>query len=256
MKENGYEIVTCLEKVKLSIRDAHLQLKDSLGLRIIPSTAKSHEERGRVERKIRTLRDMLKKVAVSTSYSLTPMQWETVFAKLASEIDDIPMAKADKTSTDLGWDLLTPNRFKLGRANNRAIEGPITLSENSTPIQLLHRIRDIQSYWYELLLDRIHHLVPRSNKWSHTDAVQSDDIVIFRFKDNASSKLETWKIGKVIELQNDGRKLLIAYPRTNPAGKTVLSSVLRSPRDVSVISAATDLPLNSEEFFKQIRKAN
>ena len=114
MKENGYEIVTCLEKVKLSIRDAHLQLKDSLGLRIIPSTAKSHEERGRVERKIRTLRDMLKKVAVSTSYSLTPMQWETVFAKLASEIDDIPMAKADKTSTDLGWDLLTPNRFKLG----------------------------------------------------------------------------------------------------------------------------------------------
>ena len=248
--------LTCLEKVKLSIRDAHLQLKDSLGLRIIPSTAKSHEERGRVERKIRTLRDMLKKVAVSTSYSLTPMQWETVFAKLASEIDDIPMAKADKTSTDLGWDLLTPNRFKLGRANNRAIEGPITLSENSTPIQLLHRIRDIQSYWYELLLDRIHHLVPRSNKWSHTDAVQSDDIVIFRFKDNASSKLETWKIGKVIELQNDGRKLLIAYPRTNPAGKTVLSSVLRSPRDVSVISAATDLPLNSEEFFKQIRKAN
>ena len=113
---------------------------------------------------------------------------------MASEIDDIPLARADKSAnTDFGWDILTPNRFKLGRSNNRSVKGPMFLKDSSCPSQLLKRIQQIQSFWYQLLLDRIHHLVPRPEGMDHTDEFKLEDIVIFRFKDNDSSKLEKWK---------------------------------------------------------------
>ena len=244
-----------LDKVEASIRDANLQLHESLGLNIIPSTAKSHEERGRVERKIRTLRDMLLRTVSNTDISMTALQWDSLFAKLASEIDDVPMARADGcTNKDFGWDLLTPNRFKLGRNNNRALEGPMILKGDLNPNQLLRKVQDIQKYWYQLLLDRLHHLIPRPLKWNLTDSFQLDDIVIFRFKDNSNPKLETWKVGRVIEIQNQGRRLLIAYPRKSPNGSTSLSSISRSPRDVSVISSADDIQLNSREFLLRASK--
>jgi hypothetical protein len=251
--DQGTQLIA-LEKVRMNLRDAHLQLKESLGINIVGSTAKSHCERGRVERKVGILRNMLKKSAVNTEFSLTPMQWETVFSKMASEIDDLPMARCDGSSTsDFGWDLLTPNRFKLGRSNSRAIEGPMYLTEGSSPTLLLKRVQSIQAYWYQLLLDRIHHFIPRSTKWDSTDEVKLEDVVLFRFKDSSSSKLEVWRIGKVVEILKEGRGIIISYPTATPGSDKVKTSfVERSPRDLAVISSVSDLNLNSAEFFNKI----
>jgi hypothetical protein len=202
---------------------------------------------------------MLKKSAVSTDVNLTAIQWETVFSKMASEIDDIPIARADKAdNSDFGWDILTPNRFKLGRSNMRAVEGPMYLKDSSSPSQLLKRIQQIQSYWYQLLLDRIHHLVPRPEGMGFTDDFQLEDIVIFRFKDNDSSKLEKWKLGKIVEILKAGRGVLISYPSIPQGFKVadvpVMRFVERSPRDIAVISSMADLNMNSKEFFTKIRK--
>ena len=248
--------LTSLKTLEMNIRNAHHQLRDSVGLEIHPSTAKSHEERGRVERRIRTLREMLLKTANNTNICMTPLEWETVFAKMSSEIDDIPIAKADgSASEDAGWELLTPNRFKLGRANNRAIEGPMSISPETGPTQLLNRVQDIQSYWYQLLLDRLHHLIPRPNKWCKTDPITVGDIVVFKLKDNNNSKMEKWVTGKVSDVQREGRRILCSYPTSLMAGSKVKwSSVLRSPRDLCIISAASDIPLNSKEFFEKIKK--
>ena len=250
--DRGTQLVS-LDKVSLNLRDANHQLRNSLGLEIIPSVAKSHEERGRVERKIRTLRDMLNKTAINTDIALTSLQWETVFSKMASEIDDIPMARADKASnTDIGWQLLTPNRLKLGRSNNRAIEGPMTLSPNVGPVQLLKRVQDIQAYWYQLLLDRLHHLIPKPEKWSNTDEIKLGDVVVLKILDNPNSKLEKWSIAKVSEIQNGGRRIVCSSPHLQPNGSLKMASIIRSPRDICIVSAAEDIPLNSREFFHRI----
>ena len=240
-----------LDRVSANLRDANAQLRESIGLQIIPSAAKSHVERGRVERKIRTLREMLKKTVDANDVSMTPLQWETVFAKVSSQIDDIPMARADKGSTanDLGWEILTPNRFKLGCANNRSIEGPMTITENFSPTNLLRKIHDIQRYWYQLLLDRLHHLIPKPKMWTSTDDVNVGDIVIFRFKEGMSAKQEVWKLGRVDEALSGGRRLSIVYSCKNST-----RSLIRSPRDVCVVSSVSDLDLNSREFFDRICK--
>ena len=255
--DQGTQLVS-LEKLNVTVRDASLNLKESLDIEIIPSTAKAHAERGRVERRIRALRDMLKSCAINIDQVMTPMQWETVFCKMASELDDIPLARGDRSSSyDLGWDILTPNRFKLGRSNNRAVEGPMKLQISSSPIHLLKRIQKIQSYWYQLLLDRMHHLIPKPDKWNKSDKVELEDIVTFRFKDNDSSKLEHWKIGKVVEILKGGRAVMIAYPGPVSGLDHELPKmkyVQRSPRDICIVSAASDLNLNSSEFFEKITR--
>jgi hypothetical protein len=252
--DNGTQLLS-LESVEMNLRDANHQLRESVGLEIIPSTAKSHEERGRVERRIRTLREMLIKTATKTDMAMTALQWETVFAKMSSEIDDLPIARADGSSGDeLGWDLLTPNKLKLGRSNNRAIEGPMMVSLQNGPTNLLKKIRDIQSYWYQLLLDRLSHLIPSPNKWNRSDTVSLGDIVVFRLKDNTNAKLEKWVVGKVSDIQKDGRRILCSYPTYIPKTEKVrYTSVHRSPRDLCIVSAASDIPLNSKEYFDRIK---
>ena len=247
--------LTNLDKLEGTLRDANLQVRTSLGLKIIPSLPKNHQQRGKVERKIRSLRDMLKKVAINTDNRLTPLEWETVFQKMSSQIDDLPMARSDKlSSSEFGWELLTPNRFKLGRNNNRAIEGCLVVNDNTTPTQLLKRVHDIQRYWYQLLLDRLHHLIPRLDNVSQSGKVNLEDIVCFRFIDNVNSKLEIWKLGKVVEIVKGGQGVIISYSSVSPNGKTRMSCVSRSPRDVVIISSVDDLGLNSVEFFNKIKK--
>jgi hypothetical protein len=247
--------LTNLDKLEGTLRDANLQLRTSLGLKILPSIAKNHCQRGRVERKIRSLRDMLSKVAINTNIRMTPLEWETMFLKMASQIDDLPIARADKSAhSDLGWELLTPNRFKLGRNNFRSIEDALVINDNTTPSQLLKRVQDIQRYWFSLLMDRLHHLIPKPDTVTRSQKVQLEDIVCFRFTDNVNSKMETWKLGKIVEIIKGGLGVILLYVTFLPNGKVKTSCVTRSPRDIVVVSSVDDLSLNSTEFFNKIKK--
>ena len=62
-----------MSQALFSVRDLQMQVIDSLGIRLQVSNAKSHEDRGRVERKIRTVRETLEKTGVKTSSPKTPL---------------------------------------------------------------------------------------------------------------------------------------------------------------------------------------
>ena len=95
-----------------------------MGISIIVSTAKVHSERGRVERRIRTLRESLQKISVSGTHPRTALQWETLFALISYTGDNVPIAKGNSTSlSNVGYDIITLNRLKLGKNNNRSLEG-------------------------------------------------------------------------------------------------------------------------------------
>ena len=72
-----------------------------MGMIILESNPKSHEERGQVERRIRTIRDT----------SMTALQWETLFSKIVKTLDNLPNAKGNDTATgNLGSEIITANR--------------------------------------------------------------------------------------------------------------------------------------------------
>ena len=95
-----------------------------MGMRILESNTKSHEERGRTERRIRTIRDTLIKVGTLEHISMTVFQWETLFSKIVNTLDNLPIAKGNATANgSLGLEIITANRIKLGRNNFRSLGG-------------------------------------------------------------------------------------------------------------------------------------
>ena len=242
-----------LDKLQFSLRDLNTHLQDSIGMTVIPSTAKSHEERGRVERKIRSIREMLEKVSTKAEITMTAIEWETLFSKLANELDNLPMAKGGTSTTnDLGWQIITANRLKLGRNNSRSLEGPMYLSAKVGPDQMLKRQQDIQAYWYQLMLDRLHHLIPQPNKWRKTDEVKLNDICMFIYNDNPALKNDVWKLGKITNISKNRRKLTIQFPTFRANGTPgEPHSMVRCPRDVCLLFSSDDANLNSFEYYKK-----
>lgn len=253
--DNGTQLIA-LENTKFSLRDLNSHVSDSLGLKVLVSTAKSHEGRGRAEAKVKILRSMLGKLSVKSETVMTAIQWETLFSKISSQVDDVPIAKCANTNAlDPGWEIITPNRLKLGRNNNRSLEGSFDLTKGSGLTTLLRKNQEIQSYWYQMFLDRIHHLIPRPEKWKNTDKINVGDICLFIYTERPGLGKDIWKIGRIKSIPRSD-KVEIEFPGKAPTGIHHLPEkkvLVRSPRNISIISAVGDLNLNSRKYFESVQ---
>ena len=150
--DNGTQL-KALKYAKFSVRDIESQVQDQLGIKIIVSNAKAHSEQGRVERRIHALRESLEKLGVSTTVPMTCMQLEMLFSRISNALDNLPLARGDNsTGSALGYEIITPNRLKLGRNNTRSLEGNgIDLDMSSNFTKILDRNRSINMFDYNYL---------------------------------------------------------------------------------------------------------
>jgi hypothetical protein len=249
--DNGTQL-KALEHASFNVRDIHAQVYDNLGLEISISTPKSHEERGRVERRIGLLRDLLERI-VDPKIAQTPLQWQTLFAKIANTIDDLPIAKGDQSNaSELGFEILTANRLKMGRNNNRSLAFPgIVLDMTSDLTKLLEKNRKIYQVWYQTFMDHIHLLARKPDKWNNTDRPPVEgDILMFILTDGGYGKKDLkWKLGKAVEVTKSTVKIL-TYSVSSPAltRKPKGSIFERSVRDVSILFALDELCINSRDY--------
>ena len=70
-----------MEQAVFSVKDLQMQVIDAPGIRIHVSNAKSHEERGRVERKIQTIRETLERTGEKNRISQNPSTMELCVCK-------------------------------------------------------------------------------------------------------------------------------------------------------------------------------
>ena len=210
--DNGSQLKT-LEGVTFKVRDVDARVYDSHGIKVFVSNAKAHEERGRIERKIRSLRESLERLGVKSSNPLTALQWESVFARIASTLDDMPLAKGStSTASNLGYEIITANRLKSGRNNSRSLEGEgLVIDKNPHLGRMLERNWEIYHTWYTIFIDNIHELMVKPDKWDKSGMQpKEEDIVMFVFNDSGYSKeSKTWKLGRVVKAQP--RKVTIEY---------------------------------------------
>jgi hypothetical protein len=114
-----------------------------------------------VEAKVKVVRNLLQALSDTVEQVNTLLGWETLFARIADQIDNLPISRgSSRAPTDLGWEVITPNRLKLGRNNFRQLEGNVILS--NAPQTHLERNRMIQDKWYELFISRVHLLVAKA----------------------------------------------------------------------------------------------
>jgi hypothetical protein len=231
--DSGTQLVN-LKNADFDIRGINgVQLR-GMAFKVTVANPKAHHEQGRVERRIKVLRDMLQRLSDTDDNCRTLLEWETVFARIASQVDDLPIARGSATAaTDLGWEIITPNRLKLGRNAHRSLEGPVVLDNN--PENQLARSKLIFSRWYKIFLDRLPLLIPKVDKEDGRE-VRVGDIVLFVFQDSNIPGMETWKIARIVELIS-ARTVLLEY--TNAGGG--LKTLQRSIRQVSLILGVDEL---------------
>ena len=164
--DNGTQL-KALQYAKFSLRDMETQVQDHLGIKIIVSNTKAHSEQGRVEKRIRALRESLEKLGVNTTVPMTCMQWYTLFSRISNTLDNLPIARGDTSNESvLGYEIITPNCLKLGRNNSRSLEGNgIDLEMSSNFTKILDHNCSIYQQWYQTFIDNVHLLNLRPNKW-------------------------------------------------------------------------------------------
>ena len=251
--DNGTQL-KAMKHAKFSVRDIDAQVFDNIGLKISVSNAKSHEERGRVERRIGLIRVMLERMTVTVMVSQTALQWETLFAKIANTIDDLPLARGDTTNrTDIGYEILTANRVKLGRNNQRSLVGSgLSLDMTSNLTRILEKNRQIYKAWYQLFMDQIHMITMKPPKWQVTGRLpEVGDIVLFTYLDSGYGKKDkVWKLGKITK-SGKTKVEIVFYPHSGKT-KAKCSTLERNPREVSILFSLDELCVNSKEYFQKV----
>ena len=237
---------TQLEK----LGDTHFSLRDINGwesqgkkFTVKVSTPKAHEQQGRVESKIKVVRKLLQSLSDTAELVNTLLGWETTFLRIADQIDDLPIARgSDRAPTDLGWEIITPNRLKLGRNNFRQLEGTIILS--NAPQTQLERNRLCQERWYELFIDRIHLLIPKAVRVD-TVILQPNDVVLFVFQDAGMPRMWVWRLGVVVRQVSRTTYELryISVPGNPPR------LIMRDTRHICLVHKSDEIPPMSARFL-------
>ena len=126
--DEGSQLKKGCECMKFNFTDVRnqLHLNQSVEFKMCP--VGGHNFHGKVERKIKAIQESIDKSMHNERLSV--LQWETLAAQVSNAINDMPIALSN-TITDLEYaDIITPNRLKLGRSNDRSPVGTLKLSDN------------------------------------------------------------------------------------------------------------------------------
>ena len=81
-----------LESTFFHVRDGSSNIVGNSKFNVIVATPKAHHQQGQVEAKINVMRKTLAAWSESTEQSNTVLGWETIFSRIASAVDDVPIA--------------------------------------------------------------------------------------------------------------------------------------------------------------------
>ena len=94
--DNGIQLVS-LDSAIFTPQDLENEIRDRLDVKVVVFCPKAHEERGRVERRIRLIREMLEQTGEGTPSPQSPLMWETTFARIANALNDLPKPRGTLT---------------------------------------------------------------------------------------------------------------------------------------------------------------
>ena len=129
--------------MKLNFQDIRFKLHRDVAVEIEVVPVGGHNMNDKVERMIREVKISLEKDIQNERLSL--LQWETLVTEIANRINDLPLALGNVTSDYEAMDLLTPNRLRLGRNNQRSPSGSLTITNN--PMKIMEENERIFNTW-------------------------------------------------------------------------------------------------------------
>ena len=242
LADKGSQLVKGCNTSQLQFRDLKYKTHKNVDVEFELCPVGGHNMNGKVERMIQEIKKSFEKDFHNRR--LSTIQWETVAAQVANSINDMPLALGNKTSNFEMMDLITPNRLRLGRNNERSPIGAMLLTKDYNKI--LEKNKEVFETWFEnWLVAHVPKLIEQPKWFRNEESIKVGDVVLFRKDDKVLCS--TYQYGMVdnVEKSQDGliRKAHIRYGN---ASEETDRSTYRAVRSLVVIHRADETSLMEE----------
>ena len=242
LTDEGSQLVKGCESMELNFRDIRNRLFVSSNVQFDTCPVSGHFMHGRVERKIKQIKMSIEKLLCNQRLSL--LQWETMAAQISNSINNLPIGLGSKVADLEQADLLTPNRLRLGRNNDRSPVGPMLVTGNVG--EFMKSNEDIFNSWFDTWLISYVPTLMYQPKWFKEDYhISVGDVVLFLKEDGHVKGV--YQYGMVSELKKSKddkiRSVIVKYRNHN---ETFDRFSNRAVREIVVIHPVDELSIMTE----------
>ena len=242
LPDEGSQLVKGCVSMKLNFLDLKYHLHQKMDVDFQTCPVGAHNVHGRVERKIKQIRESIEKIAQNERLSV--LEWETLGAEISNSINDLPLGLGSRVADLENLDLLTPNRLKLGRNNNRS---PVCILEVTSDLnKFLTSNKKIFDAWFEAWMVSYVPTLIQQPKWFRSDVdVKKGDVVIFSKEEKAISGRYQYGMIDSVEVGKDDRirTVIIRYRNSNEG---IDRKTRRSVRNIVMIHPVDELDLHKQ----------
>ena len=242
--DHGSQLIKGCESMKLTFVDLKNRLHRLKGVEFDVVPVGAHNINGKVERRIRHIKESMEKSMNNERMSI--LQWETMGSQIANTVNDLPLALGNIVADYEFMDLLTPNRLKLGRNNDRAPVFPVETDEQGSLQRVIDENNRIFRTWFDVwLVSHVPKLMDQP-KWFKTDRdIKICDIVLM-LKQEDDFRC-TYQYGMIHELEKDKddiiRKVQVKYRNSTENHDRF---TWRSVRNLVIIHPVNELSIMEE----------
>ena len=231
--------------MKINMVDISGVLNSEYGIYFQTCPVGGHNYHGKAERKIKTVQETLVK-GIPPNARLSTIEWETLCATVANTVNNLPVAVGNETEDLECIDLITPNRLKLGRNNDRSPVGPIDITDRLDRI-LVQNATIFNTWWEAWLVAAVPKLVPQPKWFRDSGGVRVGDVVIFKRHESVLSGVYQYGMIQSIKESSDRatRTVVIRYRNAEEDDKLERTTT-RSVRSIVVIHRIDELNIMEE----------
>ena len=138
-------LVKAMQEVEINLVDTNLVLSKEYGIEFSICPVSGHNQHGQVERKIRSIQDSMTEVGFG-NMRLHATGLETLLKLIENQLNNLPIGYTygrDQDNNPL-LKMLTPNMMRVGRSNQRALDGPMKMPDSDA--ELLKEVEKIAFY--------------------------------------------------------------------------------------------------------------
>ena len=231
MVDKDSALLKALYNAEVSLRDLQHALHYEHGVIFSTCPVGGHNQHGHVERVIKSVQEMLEDSGLKTK-RLTATGLQTFLKLVENNYNSLPLGYSYDRSLDNTplFKIITPNFFKMGRNNQRALEGPVRLPNDGG--EMLEKVYETYDAMFKLWANTyVPRLIYRPSKWNKgDDELHIGDLVYFQ-KSPDKKVSSKWIIGMVEQLPvgRDGkvRKVLIKYQNHGETQPRVTERAIR-----------------------------
>ena len=219
------------------VREAEINLVDldnrcfrEFGIKFYTAPVGAHNYIGLVERKIRSVQQCLEKIELKNQ-KLHATGLQTLAKLVENQLNNLPLGYSfgrDSMNSPL-LKLITPNMFRVGRLNSRALTGPVKLPRG--PRDMMDKVGKLFDSFFKIMnIVMVPRLIPTPKWFRDSPEVAIGDVIYFQKTENDLSS--QWTIGQVDSItksrDNSVRRVDIRYHNAGENGSRTTDRCVRS----------------------------